>query len=357
MTTQIASRKTSGSTTRRPATRTASAGLEALERRALMSAAPAALTAPPRDHLILQAEQAVVSGAKISKAGTGYTGTGYVDFVNAKGDYVEFTINAPVAGSYSLEFRYANGGPSAAMGLSVNGVQQGSREFLSSNGSWNEWFGNVSGANLKAGVNKVRLYTNGQQGPNVDSLIVRRTNTVDGPGRYEAESSKVATVKGGVVANAHAGFHNTGYVDFLNAKGDSLQFTIKPFAGGSYALDFRYANGGTGARTMGLQIDGKDVPGGITFGSTGSWTSWKVATTTVTLTPGTHTVRLYATGQSGPNIDWLTTEGIAFPAASAKAATSDLLTAPQAPKLAASFSDVSVADVIGDNDAAGLELA
>ena len=59
--------------------------VEGLERRALMSGTVAAAA----DGTVLQAESAVVSGAVVSRQHAGYTGSGYVDFVNASGVTVE----------------------------------------------------------------------------------------------------------------------------------------------------------------------------------------------------------------------------------------------------------------------------
>jgi hypothetical protein len=43
----------------------------------------------------------------------GFTGTGYIDMGGNTGDAVQFTVDAPSAGSYTLAFRYANGGGGA----------------------------------------------------------------------------------------------------------------------------------------------------------------------------------------------------------------------------------------------------
>ena len=45
-----------------------------------------------------QAEASARRGAVVSSAHRGYTGSGYIDFRNASGDYVEFGVNAPANG-------------------------------------------------------------------------------------------------------------------------------------------------------------------------------------------------------------------------------------------------------------------
>ena len=63
-----------------------------------------------RGQAIYEAENATLSGPVAANQYGGYSGTGYADYQNATGDYVEFTLVANSAGTYPLAFRYANGG-------------------------------------------------------------------------------------------------------------------------------------------------------------------------------------------------------------------------------------------------------
>ena len=78
---------------------------------------------------------------------------------------------------------------------------------------------------------------------------------------------------------------------------------------------FRYANGGSSAWTLGLSVNGTTVPGGVRFAPTGSWATWAEATVSVPLAVGADRIRLFATGQSGPNLDSLGIRRAAPPAA------------------------------------------
>ena len=40
----------------------------------------------------------------------GYTGSGFADYQGNGTGYVEWTVNVPTAGTYSLNIRYGNGG-------------------------------------------------------------------------------------------------------------------------------------------------------------------------------------------------------------------------------------------------------
>src|ERR687884_614676 len=65
--------------------------------------------------------------------------------------------------------------------------------------------------------------------------------------RLEAES---ATISGGTVANNHPGFTGTGFVDYTNAAGGFVKFTVDAAQAGTATLTFRYANGSTTARPV-----------------------------------------------------------------------------------------------------------
>ena len=262
---------------------------------------------PPGGPQQLEAEQAVLRGAVVSTVFPGYSGTGFVDFINAANDYAEFTVNVPAAGSYTLAFRYANGSPAArAMALSVNGAGASNVTFART-ASWSDWQTSTAAAavRLSAGANKVRLTATGQSGPNLDWVTV--TPATDQPPAaattYQAESARRS---GAIVSTVFPGYTGSGFIDYLNLANDFVEFDVTAPSAGSYALEFRYANGSGAARGMELRVNGAVKPGGVFFGPTDSWEDWRTVNVTVTLNAGANKVRLSAAGQSGPNLDALT---------------------------------------------------
>ena len=121
---------------------------------------------------ILQAEDATVSGAVVATNQTGYYGTGFIDFTNATGDYVQWTINVPAAGTYDLSFRYSLLSGSRPLELKVNGVVKISSLDFPVTGSWSTWNKVITSQSLNAGNNTITLTTNGSNGGNVDELVV-----------------------------------------------------------------------------------------------------------------------------------------------------------------------------------------
>ncbi|WP_082373051.1 cellulase family glycosylhydrolase [Nocardia sp. NRRL S-836] len=124
---------------------------------------------------------------------------------------------------------------------------------------------------------------------------------VAAPVQYQAES---ATISNGLVESNHAGYTGSGFVNYDNEVGSSVEFTVTAAAAGPATLTFRFANGQTADRPMDISVNGSPVANGFSFPSTGAWTSWATRGTTVTLTAGTNKIKTVATtANGGPNLD------------------------------------------------------
>jgi glucose/arabinose dehydrogenase len=120
---------------------------------------------------IYEAENAALSGAVVSNTKAGFTGTGFADYVNASGDFVEFTVNAATAGTYTLVFRYSNASvDSRPLSISVGGKVVNASLAFPSTGDWTVWKTVSLSTALVAGANKVRATAIGSSGPNLDHL-------------------------------------------------------------------------------------------------------------------------------------------------------------------------------------------
>ena len=120
--------------------------------------------------------------------------------------------------------------------------------------------------------------------------------------KYEAEN---ATISQGTVATNHTGFSGSGFVDYTNATGSFVQWTVNVASAGSATLAIRYANGTTTNRPMTIAVNGSTVAT-TAFNGTGDWNTWATANVTATLNAGSNTVRATATtANGGPNVDFL----------------------------------------------------
>ncbi|MCE5185924.1 MAG: carbohydrate-binding protein [Planctomycetaceae bacterium] len=120
-----------------------------------------------------EAEQAVLSGAVVASSSGGYTGSGYADYVNASGDYVEWTVNADVGGFYDLQFRYALQSGSRPLEIRINGQVASPSMSFAATGDWAAWtYASLPLQMLRAGTNIIRATAIGSNGPNIDHLLV-----------------------------------------------------------------------------------------------------------------------------------------------------------------------------------------
>jgi hypothetical protein len=121
---------------------------------------------------IYQAETATLSGPTVKANQTGYTGTGFVTYTNNTGDYIEWTVNNPIAGSHGLTFRYQMGGTPRSLGISVNGSLVVPALTFNGTGAPGVWVDRATVVTLPAGTVTIRAATTGTNGPNIDSLRI-----------------------------------------------------------------------------------------------------------------------------------------------------------------------------------------
>ncbi|HZM75991.1 MAG TPA: glycoside hydrolase family 88 protein [Candidatus Limnocylindrales bacterium] len=245
---------------------------------------------------VYEAESAVISQGVVESNHAGFSGTGFVNYDNVVGSYVEWTVNAPSDGSYALTIRYANG-TTANRPMSINGQTAN----FPGTGAWSTWAEVTITINLITGANQIRATaTTVDGGPNVDNIAIDAAAVV-----YEAEDTGTTCL----VETEHTGFTGTGYVNCDNASGSFLEFIVSSGSAGTTDLHVRYANGTTASRPATLTVNGASVAT-PSFPSTGVWTNWSFQSITAPLTAGTNTIRLIATTANGlANIDSLTVGG------------------------------------------------
>lgn len=243
----------------------------------------------------LEAESAQLSGAAVSSMHIGYTGSGFVDYINTSGDYIEWNVNVATAGNYEISFRYALEKGSRSLQIQVNGISVNSSLSFPATGSWTTWADVSLSVMLNAGVNKIRATAIGSSGPNVDYVIVT-------PQTLQAENASLSGVK---TATNHSGYTGSGFADYMNNDGDYIEWLVYKQTEGSIVLNFRYANGSTANRPMQIQVNNVVISPNFSFSATGGWNQWSNATVAAHFNQGINRVKLTATGNSGPNIDYL----------------------------------------------------
>ncbi|MFF5207254.1 glycosyl hydrolase family 28 protein [Streptosporangium sp. NPDC000396] len=136
-----------------------------------------------------------------------------------------------------------------------------------------------------------------------DPAFVPSDGPAPAPVRLEAED---ATISQGAVESNHPGFTGTGFVNYDNVTGSSVEFTVTAATAGNATATLRYANGTTANRPMDIAVNGTVVSAARAFNGTGAWTTWATTTLTVPLAAGANTLRATAvTAGGGPNLDHL----------------------------------------------------
>ncbi|WP_405621647.1 PQQ-dependent sugar dehydrogenase [Streptomyces sp. NBC_00076] len=132
-----------------------------------------------------QAEDATISQGAVATNHTGYTGTGFVDYTNVKGSFVEFTVSATATGTSSFALRYANGtATDRPLDISVGGAAVASGVSFPATADWDTWATKTVNVPLKAGSNKIRATaTTDSGGPNLDRVSVAAAADSQAPTR------------------------------------------------------------------------------------------------------------------------------------------------------------------------------
>lgn len=253
----------------------------------------------------LPAENASYGGGTvIEKNHTGYHGTGFANLPSS-GGYLQFAqVDGGAGGSATLTVRYALASGTRSGVLVVNGTRQ-SISFPAT-GAWTSWQERSVPVTLASGAaNTIRFESNGQDFPNVDEITVASaalSAPADAAPSGTSWQAETASYGGGtVVEKQYSGYHGTGFVN-LPTSGGYVEFAkVDGGSGGHATLAIRYALV-SGSRSGALIVNGQSQT--ITFASTGSWSTWRELTVTVSLVRGTsNTIRLASTGQDFPNVD------------------------------------------------------
>jgi hypothetical protein len=127
---------------------------------------------------IYEAEEALLSGPEVSTSYSGYTGSGYADYINSSGDYIDYSVLAGYSGQYLLAFRYALESGDRPLEIRLDGNVIDSSLAFPSTGSWANWdYTEALPATMSAGAHAIRATIADYKGANVDHLLVKETET------------------------------------------------------------------------------------------------------------------------------------------------------------------------------------
>ncbi|KNY30343.1 anti-sigma-I factor RsgI family protein [Pseudobacteroides cellulosolvens] len=122
--------------------------------------------------VVYQGEDAKFSRCIKESSNSGFSGNGYVNFINEKGSYVDWIVDIKKDGIYTLNFHYTNGTDiDRPLEIIVNEIPVCNRLSFIGTGSWTLWKHQYVPLNLKAGINVIRtIAITKDGGPNIDYM-------------------------------------------------------------------------------------------------------------------------------------------------------------------------------------------
>ncbi len=223
-------------------------------------------------------------------------------------EWMSYVLNVASSGTYAIRTRVAAVGTGGQFRILINGQEAGGALAVPNTGTWNayQWVA-LDGVALAQGVctMRVAMVANGTSG-NVaafDCFIVEppppsgqqpynaayapwpatagvEFEDFDRGGAGVAYQDASAANEGGlyridegvdIAAQAQA---SNGFAIGWTPAGEWLEYTVQTPSNGTYDLEVRVANAGTGA-TFRLLVDGRDATGPLAIPNTGAWTAYQ----------------------------------------------------------------------------------
>jgi hypothetical protein len=224
---------------------------------------------------------------------------GYID----TGDWMDYSVTASAAGTYSVNLRVASPSGGQLQIQSSTGTVLATVAVPNTGGyqSWQTVTANIA---LAAGTQTIRIYST-SNGWNFNWWEIAGAGSSTPPpppttgSSTHIEAENYTTMSGVQTENTTdvGGGQNVGYID----TGDGMDYSVSIASAGSYPVNLRVAspNGGQ------LQIKNSagTVLATVTVPNTGGYQNWQTVTATITLPAGSQTLRIYSSS-NGWNFNW-----------------------------------------------------
>ena len=241
---------------------------------------------------------------------------GHVVFNAVAGEWLEYTIDVAVAGTYEVGATSASRLAGGTYHIEIDGVNVTGTLTAPATGSWWDFqYAGRGGIQLAAGPHVLRLSldTNGAEGIVADFDAIRITASEPGqtpflgaafavPGTIRSrdfdEGGEGVAYHDTTTGNDSGSSYRTSGVDMYEStvtrlsSGEWLEYTIEVATAGVYALVAQVSAEGAGG-LFHVEVDGVDVTGPVAVPATGSWAVWGSAVETgIALSAGRHVLRL-----------------------------------------------------------------
>ena len=252
------------------------------------------------------------------KIASEYCGT-YAVGVMKTGEWLEYDVTIPKAGSYTLAARVASAEDGRSFHLEVDRVNVTGPILVPNTGPWNTgWATITKTVTLPAGDHTLRIHVDAQHMDlNYFSLTAGSTPVANAPQTTDPQASGSITVQAEDFdryydtgsSNALGAYRSTGvdikktsdatgaYAVGVMKTGEWLEYDVTLPAAGSYTFSARVASAETG-KGFHVELDRVDVTGFMAVPYTGAWnTGWATVSRTVNLPAGAHALRIQVDAQ------------------------------------------------------------
>ena len=227
---------------------------------------------------------------------------GYID----NGDWMDFAINAPAQGNYTVNFRIAT--PNSGVQFQVRNAAGTVLATVSvpKTGGYQTWQSVAAQVSLPAGAQTLRIHSTSTLRWNFNwmefSAPLAGTPTPTPAEPIVVQAEAYTSMSGVQTENTRdaGGGKNVGWID----NGDWMDFAVNMPDQGSYTVNFRISTPNSGVQFQ-IKNAAGTVLATVAVPVTGGYQQWRTVSTQLTLPAGAQTLRLHSTANLRWNINWM----------------------------------------------------
>lgn len=231
---------------------------------------------------------------------TGNRNLGWIE----RGDWMDYSVNAATAGTYTVNFRVASPDAGHQLQLKTSDGSILTTVDVPKTGSFQTWRTVSSSVTLNAGSQTLRVYSTKDGWWNINWIEFTAPTSLAGytniPSKIEAENF---TAMFGIITEPsmdNGGGLNVGWIEM----GDWMEYSVNALTAGNYGVNIRIASPFAGQQLQIRSASGT-VLAVVNLPQTGNFQNWKTVSATITLPAGPQKLRLYSTQVGWINVNWL----------------------------------------------------
>jgi len=217
-------------------------------------------------------------------------------------DWMDYTVNVPSAGTYTLNFRVATVNTGVQFQLRNASGTVLTTVSVPNTGWWQTYQTVGAQVTLPAGQQTLRIVTTDAKGSGWNFNWWEIAGAVSTPFSKKIEAESFTSMNG--IQTEKSWDDNTLNVGWQE-NNDWMDYSVNVPSAGTYTVNFRVATVNAGVQFQLRQADGSALTT-VTIPNTGWWQTYQTVSSQVTLSAGQQTLRIVTTDAKGTgwNINW-----------------------------------------------------